>query len=106
MKLAHHIKGTTPAGIMTTYCGLEGIRALGSGIDIKGKWSPCTGNSVPNVGSCLACVEAMPAAVKPPTIYTDLKSRLGREPTNIELIKECKKPAKARKTTEIKRKKK
>lgn len=89
MKLTHHIKSTDPAGVMHTYCGKQGVRAMGGGIDIAGKWSPCTSNPLPNAGSCPACVEGMPAGVKPPSIYTDLKASLGREPTNKELIKRC-----------------
>ena len=89
----HHITGTDPAGLMTTLCGLTGHREIGGGMSIAGKWSNFTTSKTASPASCEACAavlyKALPARLKPPTIYANLKAKLGREPSNRELIAEC-----------------
>lgn len=82
----HHIAKTLPDGALQTYCGLNGFRAIGGGIEIGGKWSMATKSKTPTRDSCDACVKKLPAANKPPTIYAKLKEKLGREPSNAELF--------------------
>lgn len=82
----HHIAKTLPDGALQTYCGLHGFRAIGGGIEIGGKWSMSTTSKAPTRDSCAACVKKLPAASKPPTIYTKLRDKLNREPSNRELI--------------------
>jgi len=83
----HHIKQSNPVtGELTTYCDQTGCRSLGGGIDIKGKWSNITTSTLANHLSCKKCIAALP---QPPSIYTDLKRKLDREPTNDELVEAC-----------------
>lgn len=89
----HHIVEASSDGRMKTACGLTGCRAIGGGLDIGGKWANYSTAKTANDLSCKACAaalfKALPARLKPPTIYTALKEKLGREPSNRELIQAC-----------------
>lgn len=93
MRVVHHIVGTVNAEMqLKTACGLTGYRPVGGGIELDGKWNEAVSGNVLTSRSCPKCREAlekaMPARLKPPSIYTALKTSLGREPTNRELKEE------------------
>jgi hypothetical protein len=81
----HHIRETQVNGVMVTWCGLEGFKGMGGTIEIGRKLFNCTSSPKPGPGSCAACVRALPAKFKPPSLYTALRDELRREPTNAEL---------------------
>ena len=89
-----HIKTIAEVdGLVTTWCGKSGRLEMGGAISLNGRWTNATRSRRVSMISCKECAAAIeaakPASEKPPTVYTKLRERLGREPSNRELIDRC-----------------